>query len=319
MRQRPCPPTMDRMAVDLAAQAGRPAGRPTFGRALADLNAAGFVRSWSAGPGCPAWRGAAREDAGMPAYLHRWTATEPRCVVLLAHGYGEHAGRYSHVAEHLVDALGAAVWAPDHRGHGRSQGERALVDDGEALTTDLHDVADRASAEHPGLPVALIGHSMGGIVAARFAQRWPEELAALVLSGPAIGGNPDLEALAGMDPIPDVPIDPAILSRDPAVGEAYAADELVYHGPFRRETLQELLAAVARVAGGPDLGDLPTLWIHGSEDALALLEPTRAAVERIRGTNLAERIYPDARHEVFNETNRGEVLADVTAFLRDAL
>jgi alpha-beta hydrolase superfamily lysophospholipase len=253
-------------------------------------------------------------------YIHRWTADEPRCIVLIAHGYGEHAGRYSHVAEHLVDALDAAVWAPDHRGHGRTEeGERALVDDGEALTSDLHDVSDQARAEHPGLPVVLIGHSMGGLIATRYAQRYGDELSALVLSGPAIGGNPAFAQLLALDPIPDVPIDPAVLSRDPAVGEAYAADELVYHGPFARQTLEQLFAAVERVGGGGDLGNLPTLWIHGSDDQLVPLEVTREMIERIRGSNLQEHIYEGARHEVFNETNRDEVLADVTAFLREAL
>src|SRR3954452_20284935 len=153
--------------------------------------------------------------------VHRWDVDEPRYIALLSHGYGEHARRYDHVAERL-NAGGAAVYAPDHFGHGRSDGERALAEDLEGAVEDLHLVAERAAADHPGLPVALIGHSMGGLIAARYGQRFRGELAALVLSGPAVGGNPEIEALAQMDPIPDVPIDPAVLSRDPAVGEAYA-------------------------------------------------------------------------------------------------
>jgi alpha-beta hydrolase superfamily lysophospholipase len=255
----------------------------------------------------------------MPPYVHRWSAAEPRAVVLLAHGYGEHAGRYEHVAQRLVDDLGAAVYAPDHRGHGRTDGATGLVADGEAITADLHDVAAAAQAEHPGLPVALIGHSMGGLIATRYAQRFGGELAALVLSGPAIGANPAFEQLLAMDPIPEVPIDPAALSRDPAVGEAYAADELVYHGPFQRVTLEQLFAAIGRVGEGPGFGDLPTLWIHGSEDPIVPLAPTRAAIERLRGPVFQERVYEGARHEVFNETNRDEVLDDVVGFLRGAL
>jgi alpha-beta hydrolase superfamily lysophospholipase len=255
----------------------------------------------------------------MSPYVHRWSAAEPRCIVLIAHGYGEHAGRYEHVAQRLVEDLGASVHAPDHRGHGRTGGATGLVADGEAITSDLHEVSDAARAAHPGLPVALIGHSMGGLIATRYAQRFGDELAALVLSGPVIGGNPAFEQLLAMDPIPDVPIDPSVLSRDPSVGEAYAADELVYHGPFQRVTLEQLFAAIGRVAEGPSLGDLPTLWIHGSEDELVPLDVTRPAVERLRGTHFEEHIYEGARHEVFNETNRDEVLDDVVAFLRAAL
>src|SRR3954465_72766 len=126
--------------------------------------------------------------------VHRWDTGDARYVVLLSHGYGEHARRYDHVAARLNDD-GAAVYAPDHFGHGRSDGERALAEDLEGAVSDLHLVAEHAAAELPGLPAALIGHSMGGLIAARYAQRYGDELAALVLSGPAVGGNPEIEAL----------------------------------------------------------------------------------------------------------------------------
>lgn len=199
--------------------------------------------------------------------VHSWTADAPTHIVLLAHGYGEHAGRYEHVGAALVEA-GAAVFAPDHDGHGHSGGERALVDDVDVLVTDLNTVEGIARDAVPGVPVVLLGHSMGGLVAARYAQEHGEGLAGLVLSGPAVGANPDLMALVGLDPIPEVPIDPAALSRDPAVGEAYAADELVYHGGFARETLLGLGAGIEAIAAGHGLGELPTLWIHGEEDPI---------------------------------------------------
>ena len=128
------------------------------------------------------------------------------------------------------------------------------------------------------MPSALLGHSLGGIIVTRLVQRGNHGLSALVLTGPVIGGNPAFEGLLAMDPIPDVPIDPAVLSRDPKVGEAYASDPLVYHGPLTRPTLQAIFAAVAAIADGPGLGSLPTLWLHGDEDGLAPLAPTRAAI-----------------------------------------
>jgi alpha-beta hydrolase superfamily lysophospholipase len=250
--------------------------------------------------------------------LHEWPCEHPRYVALVAHGYGEHAGRYADVAGHLV-RHGGAVYAPDHLGHGRSEGERALVERVDDLVDDLHAAACKARGDHPGRPVVLIGHSMGGLVATRYAQLHGSELAALVLSGPAIGGNPGIEALLGMDPIPDLPIDPSVLSRDPEVGRAYLEDPLVWHGPFRRATLEALFAAVRTIAAGPPLGRLPTLWLHGEDDALTPLAETRAAMERVRGERFESIVYPGARHEVLNETNRSEVLAAVTSFVDRAL
>ncbi|MFL5845860.1 MAG: alpha/beta hydrolase [Solirubrobacteraceae bacterium] len=246
--------------------------------------------------------------------VHTWENEDARYVALLSHGYGEHARRYEHLAAALVDD-GAVVYAPDHHGHGLSDGERALVDDLDHGVDDLHLVFEQAAADNPGLPIVLIGHSMGGLIAARYGQRFGEGLAALVLSGPAVGGNPALQMLAEMDPIPEVPIDPAVLSRDPAVGQAYADDPLVYHGPFRRETLLGLGAAVEAVAAGPSFGALPAFWIHGADDQLVPLEHTRPAIEAVKGSSFEEKIYPGARHEVFNETNRDEVVADVLAFV----
>src|SRR2546423_3822339 len=93
--------------------------------------------------------------------VHRWDVDEPRYVALLSHGYGEHARRYDHVAARL-NADRAVVYGPDHHGHGRSDGERALAEDLEGAVEDLHLVAERAAADHPGRPTVLIGHSMGG-------------------------------------------------------------------------------------------------------------------------------------------------------------
>jgi len=251
-------------------------------------------------------------------FVRNWTNDGATFVVLLIHGYGEHAGRYQHVADALV-AIGATVYAPDHQAHGKSEGTMALIEDMEIPVTDSHTVAERARAEHPGLPLVVVGHSMGGVIATRFVQRFPGEAAALVLSGPVVGGNPGFEMLLDLDPIPEIPIDPATLSRDPAVGEAYAADPLVYHGPFRRETLQALLDAVHAIADGPDFGDLPTLWIHGTHDQLVPYDVTKPVIERIGGTALEQIAYEDAEHEIFNETNRAEVLADMTSFLQRVL
>ncbi|MFI6501185.1 lysophospholipase [Nonomuraea typhae] len=243
-----------------------------------------------------------------------WPHPAPRYLAVLVHGYGEHAGRYEHVADLLV-RHGAAVYAVDHMGHGKSAGERVLIHDFDEVVTDVHRLEEHARAAHPWVPVVVIGHSMGGLIAARYAQRYGADLAGLVLSGPVIGAWDVIGVLLAMDELPDIPIEPATLSRDPSVGAAYTADPLVWHGPFKRATLEAFARALAQIAEGGSLGSLPTLWIHGEDDQLVPLSGSRGGVEAIKGDDLTERIYPGARHEVFNETNKDEILAGVTAFV----
>lgn len=252
---------------------------------------------------------------GGERYVREWPNEKAGWIAVLCHGYGEHIGRYDHVADALRH-IGAVVVGPDHEGHGRSEGERALIDDFEAVVEDLHTVAAKTAQAHPELPMALIGHSMGGMIAARYAQRHGKELAALVLSGPMFGAREMLSQLALMDPIPEIPLDPGVLSRDPSVGEAYANDPLVWHGAFQRQTVEAMLAGLDAVEAGPSLGDLPMMWIHGQSDMLVPIDGTRPAIERLKSSVYEEKIYPGAMHEVFNETNKDEVIGDVIRFLK---
>jgi alpha-beta hydrolase superfamily lysophospholipase len=241
----------------------------------------------------------------------------PSYVVLLVHGYGEHLGRYDHVADRLV-ASGAVVYASDHIGHGRSDGERVLITDVEAVVTDVHTLADTAREQWPDLPVVLVGHSMGGLIGTRYVQRYADSLTAVVLSGPLLSLEHPALGMLALAEIPDVPLDIGTLSRDPAVGAVYAEDPLVWHGPFKRETLQAWQRALQAVADGPAFGELPLLWVHGEDDQLVPVEGSRVVIERLGG-KARHRTYPGARHEVFNETNADEVLDDVTDFLVEAV
>lgn len=203
----------------------------------------------------------------------------PTHVVVIAHGYGEHVGRYEHVADALVRD-GAVVYAVDHVGHGKSEGERVLVRDFEDVVGDLH---------------------------------------ALVLSSPVLGRWDAVSELLALEELPDAPLDVTMLSRDQRVGEVYAADPLVWHGPFKRATLEALRRALEAIASGPSLGDLPLMWIHGTDDQLVPVEGSRVGIERLRGPHYVERIYPEGRHEMFNELNAGDVIADVAEFIRGQL
>ena len=252
--------------------------------------------------------------AGRVTVWH-WAGGAPQFVCVISHGYGEHARRYDHVVERLL-AAGAEVYAPDHQGHGRSEGARVLIETFDDYARDLDAVIRLAADAHPGLPLVLIGHSLGGAISARYVQReGVGALAALVLSGPFIGGNPALMGLVDFDPIPDVPIDPEGLSRDPATGQAYLDDEYVYHGPFLRDTLLAIDVALKDIADGPDVGTLPTIWLHGEDDPIAPYPLAAAALPRLIGERGERTSYPGARHEIFNEINRDEVIGDVIGFL----
>lgn len=244
-----------------------------------------------------------------------WAPTEgePSWLAVLVHGYGEHLGRYEQVAADLV-AAGAVVYGADHRGHGGSSGERVLIDDYAGVVEDVHRVVTQARTAYRSLPLVLIGHSMGGLIASRYAQTHPGEPTALVLSGPVLGHWEALEALAAAEEIPDAPIDTATLSRDPAVGAAYEADELVWHGPFKRATVNALRTEIARGLEAGSVGPLPLLWVHGSDDRLVPLSGTLVGIGSLIGSDFTARVFPGARHEVFNETNRDEVIGEVVRF-----
>ncbi|MBB4931438.1 alpha-beta hydrolase superfamily lysophospholipase [Lipingzhangella halophila] len=245
-----------------------------------------------------------------------WGATtppEPAWLAVLVHGYGEHIGRYDYVARYLCER-GAVVYGLDHRGHGRSSGERVLIEDFAGVVEDVHRLVTQARSAYRSLPLVLIGHSMGGLIAARYAQTHAAELTGLVLSGPVLGRWGTVGELLALDEIPDVPLDPDTLSRDPEVGASYAADELVWHGPFKRPLLQAIDTELQRANDAGRLGDLPLLWVHGSDDQLVPVSDTKTGIDRLAGNDVAARIFPHARHEVFNETNRDEVLAEVVRF-----
>ncbi|MEM7142506.1 MAG: lysophospholipase [Actinomycetota bacterium] len=248
-------------------------------------------------------------------HYERWTADEPRSrIVIVVHGYAEYAARYAHLAERLVTD-GAVVYGEDHIGHGHSDGERALITDFGHVLSDLATLADIARNEHPDLPIVMIGHSMGGLLTSRFAQRHPDQLAGIVLLGAVIGDwDWAREALAQPE-LPPATTDFSGMSRDEAEVELYATDPLVYRGAYKRPLLEAEMVALD--AFQADLGQLtmPVLFCHGDDDPFVDYRTSLAAVEAMPSADKTIRVYAGARHELVNETNRDEVIDEIASFV----
>ncbi|MDQ1135582.1 alpha-beta hydrolase superfamily lysophospholipase [Microbacterium sp. SORGH_AS 1204] len=266
---------------------------------------------------------------GIPIVYDVHAAAEPRAVVQLLHGVGEHAGRYGALIETLV-ADGYTVYADDHRGHGRTGlrqwggdrrklgrlgpgGLRAARDAVWTLTQRIRD-------ENPGLPLVLIGQSWGSFLAQMLLDRHPEAYDAVVLAGSALRwpgalNAGDLNAPwkhergSGME----------WLSSDERVGRDFVADPLTTTTPILRlfgpiETL--------KLAGRPrrDLGrDVPVLLLVGRDDTVggprSVHRLADAYRERAGLTDVTTQVYPGARHELFNEVQQADVRADLLAWL----
>ncbi len=262
---------------------------------------------------------------------YRWLPEgEPRGVVQVAHGMGEHALRYRSLAAALNTA-GLAVYANDHRGHGASAAG-ALGDLGPggfpALADDMACLTHVARREQPGVPIVLLGHSMGSFAAQLYLLDHHALVAGVALSGSAAlearpvrpGGRARLQDYNAAFVPARTPFD--WLSRDPAAVDAYRADPLCGFS-LTQESRNSMLAAATRMADPAALAqvpsDLPLYLFSGDADpvhgGLAWFDPLVARYRDAGFTDMTVRLYPGGRHEMLNEINRGEVIADLLAWV----
>jgi alpha-beta hydrolase superfamily lysophospholipase len=267
-------------------------------------------------------------DDGLPLFLHDWPHASPRGTVLVVHGLGEHGGRYAHVAAQL-NAWGWRVLAHDHRGHGRSGGERGRIASDDALLRDLALVIDAARAAQPG-PLLLLGHSMGGLIAARFVAEgllaapaaWHREVDALVLSSPALAieMNPIQKLLlATLGPLaPDLAVgnglNPAWVSRDPAVVAAYVADPLVHDRITPRLTrfIVDGGEFVRRLA---PRWRVPTLLMWAGSDRCVAPRGSAEFAAAAPKAVLQAQVFEPLYHEIFNEPEQARVFARMEGWI----
>jgi len=280
---------------------------------------------------------------GTKIAAYRWDPDgAPRAAVQLAHGMGEHARRYEHVARALNDA-GLVVHAQDHRGHGasaRGQGAdpEALGDLGKGswagLVDDIGLLSAHIRAEHPGLPLILLGHSMGSFAVQQYLFDHSGDADGVVLTGTAAIDL--LESALDLDQPIDLaafnaPFQPARtdydwLSRDEAMVDAYVADPRCGFG-IDTGSARAMFAGARRGADPAQVAairpDLPLYIAAGEADpvngGLALLTPLADRYRAAGLTDVTVRTYPDARHEILNETNRDQVVADILEWIDQVL
>jgi alpha-beta hydrolase superfamily lysophospholipase len=239
---------------------------------------------------------------------------EVRRILLLVHGYAEHSARYAHVAAALTPR-GTALYAEDHLGHGHSDGERALITDFEHIVADLHTLAGIARAAHPGVPMLIAGHSMGGLLSSRFTQTWPDEVSGLILLGAVVGDwNWAREVLRDPE-MPEPPDTWEGMSRDPQTVHEYATDPLVYRDRYKRPLLEAEVVALDRFNAEIDRVTAPVLFLHGEDDPFVDYRTSMAAAKAFPTRDLTVRVYPGARHELVNELNRDEVIDAIATFV----
>ncbi|MDP7722936.1 alpha/beta hydrolase [Mycobacterium sp. TY814] len=261
---------------------------------------------------------------GVPIVYDVWTPdVPPRAVVILAHGFGEHARRYDHVTQRL-GAAGLITYALDHRGHGRSGGKRVMVRDVSEFTGDFDTLVGVATRENPGLTRVVLGHSMGGAIVFAYGVERPDNYDLMVLSAPAVAAQdmvPRVVALAAkvlgvLTPgLPVEALDFNAISRDPEVVNTYNTDPLVYHGKVPAGLGRALLQVGETMPQRAPALTTPLLVVHGTGDALVPIEGSRRLVDCVGSADVELKEYAGLFHEVFNEPEQNQVLDDVVSWL----
>jgi alpha-beta hydrolase superfamily lysophospholipase len=264
-------------------------------------------------------------------YWQAWCPRDhARAVVIVVHGLHEHSARYAHVGARLA-AAGFAVYAGDHRGHGRSDGRRANIERMALLQRDLRSFVQFATERHPG-PVFMVGHSLGGLIALDYAlslgalSSEAGTLAGLVLSGPAVTATAGSALAKRLAPVlsmlvPDLGVASLNaeqkISRDPEVVRAYRDDPLVYRGRIKARTGAEILAVIQRLPAALPRLCVPLLILHGTDDLICPLAGSVMVYEAVSSPDKTLRQYPGLYHEVFNEPERNQILTDLICWLND--
>lgn len=269
---------------------------------------------------------------GLALQIRHWPCAASRGTVVIVHGLGEHIGRYAHVAAHLHGA-GWRVVGYDQRGHGASAGARGRIASAESLLADLALVIDAARRGAEG-PLVVLGHSLGGLIAARFVAEglaprpaaWHRPVDALVLSSPALDTGMRASQkllLAVLGPLaPNLGVgnglQPAWISRDAGVVSAYCDDPLV-HDRIAPRLVRFIVDGGAMVLARAPQWKVPTLLLYAGSDRCVAPAGSAAFAAAAPAAVVTARRFELLFHEIFNEPEQGEVFAVLTDWLARAM
>jgi alpha-beta hydrolase superfamily lysophospholipase len=263
---------------------------------------------------------------GIAIFTRSWRPSgKPRGVVIISHGFNSHSGQYFWVAEQFLNA-GLTVYALDHRGRGKSGGERFYVEKFADYVNDLATFIQFAKSQEPGLPIFLLGHSAGGVVSCQYAAQHQAELAGLIC-----------ESFAFQVPAPDVVL--AVLkglshlaphahvlklknedfSRDPKVVETMNNDPLIAGESQPAETVAEMVRADEQLKNEFRLITLPLLILHGTQDKATKPSGSQLFYDTAGSSDKTLKLYDGAFHDLLNDIDKEKVMADVLSWINSHL
>lgn len=261
---------------------------------------------------------------GLRLFERSWLPDgEPKGVLCIVHGYAEHSGRYDYVGNWLAQR-GYAVHALDLRGHGRSEGDRVFVRSFNEYLDDVDAFLALVRARHSGTAPWLFGHSLGGSIVALSAVTRRPDVRGLLFSGAvlaAAAGTPRIVTRIMLLLGRFVPrlrlrkLAAATVSRDPEVVAWYDADPLNFRGKMPAGLIASMIRAGRVIDERMETIDKPLLIMHGTEDVLASPEGSEALYQRAASTDKTLKLYPGLFHEILNEPEKDQVLADIAGWL----
>lgn len=265
-------------------------------------------------------------DDGLRLHLQEWLPeTEPAAVLAVVHGYGDHGGRYRYLGEDMA-TRGHAVYVYDLRGHGQSAGRRGHIRRFADYLADTRVFLDAVAEAQPVAPLYLVGHSLGGLIAAAYAETQPAGLGGLILSSPflRLGMPPTASKVYAarvfslVKPTFNIgnTLRAAELSHEQVVVDAYVTDPLVHHVATSRWAAEVLSAQGAVLKDAPRIS-LPLLLLFSDADAVTDPQASRYLFATAGSADKTEHCYKDFYHELFNETGRASVFADLAAWIAE--